>query len=233
VIFSGGLLLVITLLAGVSLKSHPWFFVGWFFFLGTLVPVIGIVQVGAQSIADRYTYIPYIGLFVIFSWGIEVLKQHLNSLKAFINLTVVFWVGLLFIIAFNYISLWKNDVSLFKRVLEVHDPGYQEVLNVDVERSQSREVFTSLSGIYLNVGIAYYQAGMFAQAKKHLLESIRIYPNLPTAYYLLGKVLLEQKRYELAYGFIHTAKEMDSEREAEYRQELEYVERLIQEDSNK
>lgn len=231
VIFSTVLLVLITITAVVKLKKYPWFFVGWFFFLGTLVPVIGVVQVGAQSIADRYTYIPYIGLFVIFSWGIEELKKHIASLKFVLNVTVILWSGLLFIIAFNYISLWKNDVSLFKRVLEVHDPGYHEVLKNNGRQSQAREVYTGLSGIYHNVGIAYYQAAMLPDAKIHFFEAIRINPNLHNAYYYLGKVLLREKRYKLAYGFIHTAKEMDSERQDEYTQVLEDIESLMTENS--
>jgi hypothetical protein len=67
---SSCLLVSLTLISVKSYKSRPWFPVGWFWFLGTLIPVIGFVQVGAQSMADRYTYVPAIGLFIIFAWGL-------------------------------------------------------------------------------------------------------------------------------------------------------------------
>ena len=73
------------LLAGISLlalrlrKTSPYFLVGWLWYLGTLVPVIGLVQVGQEPMADRYTYIPLIGLFVIVAWGVPDMLGHWRS----------------------------------------------------------------------------------------------------------------------------------------------------------
>ena len=69
IVLAGLFLLGVTVAAVRDLKRRPWFAVGWFWFLGTLVPVIGIVQVGGQAMADRYTYIPLIGVFVCVAWG--------------------------------------------------------------------------------------------------------------------------------------------------------------------
>src|SRR5439155_4184714 len=71
----------VSVLAVVWLKRRGFFAVGWFWFLGTLVPVIGLVQVGEQAMADRYTYIPHIGLFILLVWGAAELAQRWTKLK--------------------------------------------------------------------------------------------------------------------------------------------------------
>jgi hypothetical protein len=76
ILASGLVVATTTVIALKVIKSRPWFMVGWLWFLGTLVPVIGLVQVGAQSMADRYTYVPLIGIFVIISWGITELVER-------------------------------------------------------------------------------------------------------------------------------------------------------------
>src|SRR5690606_36167097 len=67
---AAALLLVISALAIGQLRKRPWIFVGWFWFIGTAIPVIGIVQVGIQSMADRYTYIPMIGGYIVLTWAV-------------------------------------------------------------------------------------------------------------------------------------------------------------------
>src|SRR5262249_2922204 len=75
VIVSATLLVGISFLAILRLKREPWFATGWFWFLGTLVPVIGLVQVGNQAMADRYTYIPFIGIFIVVVWSATELLE--------------------------------------------------------------------------------------------------------------------------------------------------------------
>ena len=81
VVFSCACLIGISIFAFKSLKSRPWFAVGWLWFLGTLVPVIGIVQVGMQSMADRYTYIPSIGIFIIISWAFSGILERSRAIN--------------------------------------------------------------------------------------------------------------------------------------------------------
>ena len=70
------LILMVSYAALRKIKKYPFFLVGWLWYLGTLVPIIGIVQVGAQSMADRYTYIPLIGIFIILAWGVPQLTER-------------------------------------------------------------------------------------------------------------------------------------------------------------
>ena len=74
---------MISFLAVYTIKNRPYFFTGWFWFLGTLVPVIGLVQVGNQAMADRYTYIPLIGLFVVIAWGVSDLIGRDGGIKKY------------------------------------------------------------------------------------------------------------------------------------------------------
>jgi len=97
--------------------------VGWFWFLGTLVPVIGIVQIGAQSMADRYTYFPYIGLFVAIVWGIADLAERLRIPQravAAIGLAIVLVLGA---VAWKQTGYWKDSQTLFTRTLAVTGPN--------------------------------------------------------------------------------------------------------------
>src|SRR5207249_4283649 len=70
------LLLAITLAAAATARRSPWLTVGWLWYLGTLVPVIGLVQAGDQAMADRYTYLPLIGVFILVAWGIPEVLQN-------------------------------------------------------------------------------------------------------------------------------------------------------------
>jgi uncharacterized membrane protein YfhO len=71
--FSGIILILITLAIFYYIRKLPFLFVGWFWYLGTLIPVIGLVQIGMQSMADRYTYLPSVGIAIMLSWGVQSL----------------------------------------------------------------------------------------------------------------------------------------------------------------
>ncbi len=117
----GALLLLIgaTWLAIWGRRNHRYLAVGWFWYLGTLVPVIGLIQAGAQSMADRYTYIPLIGLFVMMAWGIVDLSSRWPQKKfAFTTLALAGVSGCLVLTLFQ-VPFWKNSVSLFEHALSV------------------------------------------------------------------------------------------------------------------
>lgn len=96
-------------------RTHGWFAFGWLWFLGTLVPVIGIVQVGAQSMADRYTYVPLLGVFTLFVWGAAALATHGPKLRrAFIGMAIVA-VSCSGFLTQKQVSAWENSISLYER----------------------------------------------------------------------------------------------------------------------
>ncbi len=120
-IFLGLLLLAAaTLFALLGLRKYPWFFVGWFWFLGMLVPVIGLVQVGNQDYADRYTYLPYIGLFIMIAWGIPALLEKLPCRKYILWGTAMLVAAACFWRTFVEVHYWKNGQTLFSRAVALN-----------------------------------------------------------------------------------------------------------------
>jgi len=105
-------------------KSFRYLIVGWLWFVGTLVPVIGLVQVGSQSMADRYTYVPLIGIFVMVAWGVpNLLKERGHSIK-------ILWVASLVtltclaMVTWKQVRYWQNSLTLFDRSLNATNKNY-------------------------------------------------------------------------------------------------------------
>ena len=117
----GGLLLIVAVTAYALLRArkYPWFLVGWFWFVGMLVPVIGIVQVGNQAYADRYTYLPYIGLFIILAWGIPELLAVWPHHKTLLWAASVLVAAMCFWRTVVEVHYWKDGSALFDRAIEL------------------------------------------------------------------------------------------------------------------
>ncbi|NNJ90768.1 MAG: tetratricopeptide repeat protein [Gammaproteobacteria bacterium] len=226
VILSGVLIFIITLLTVLLYKRKPYLFVGWFIFLGTLVPVIGIVQVGAQSIADRYTYIPYLGLFIMLSWGIRDVVNY-SAFSRTLIFTIIFgWLIAFWVMASTYLSYWKYDARLFSHTLQVHDPGYEAVLK---GKSIERSVPFGLAFMYSNLGMSLMEVGLYDEAEVHLLEATRIFPQHFKPYYNLGLVYLKTGKYQKAREYIVHARKLSPEHSAEFDKDLESLDRIISE----
>lgn len=117
-------LLVITAIAIWQFRARPYIAVGWFWFVGTMVPVIGLVQVGAQAMADRYTYIPYLGLFLIVVWGAaELIERFEIDVRVAAVVTAIVIVALTYV-AFTQASYWRNSETLYTRTLAVTKENY-------------------------------------------------------------------------------------------------------------
>lgn len=114
------LLIAITALAVWRARREPWLLTGWLWFLGTLVPVIGLVQVGRQAMADRYTYIPSIGLFLAVVWTVAgLLKEHRALLAAAAG-TVILALAAITRVQIGY---WADSATLFRHALAATDDG--------------------------------------------------------------------------------------------------------------
>jgi tetratricopeptide (TPR) repeat protein len=163
------LLIAITALAIRSWKTRPYLATGWFWFLGTLVPVIGLVQVGEQSHADRYTYIPTIGLAIMLAWGAADLLRSHPQLKSSVAAAAAVACLALFALTWNQAAYWQNSGTLFQHALDVTSDNVHAEINL---------------GSYL-AGIP----GHSDEAMSHLHAAIRLDPNLPQAHSDLGTLL--------------------------------------------
>ena len=194
VIGAGVLLGFITFVAIRSFRQHPWFVVGWLWFLGTLVPVIGLVQVGLQAMADRYTYIPLIGLFIIVAWGVPQLMvrwRHKDKLLA--STTVALFI-ILSVTSGLQLRHWKNSMTLFKHALDVTDNNYLahnafgnvlkeqgKINDNDAMRhySMALEIRSDYAAPHYNIGHTLATQGKHQDAIDHFQKAIQSYLILP------------------------------------------------------
>jgi Flp pilus assembly protein TadD len=190
VLLAGALLLAISVLAYASRRRAPFVLVGWCWFLGTLVPVIGLVQVGWQSMADRYTYIPYIGLFIVLAWGIDEITRSWRTRA--VPLVVAASAALLAFAAITVQQLahWKSSETLFRHSLRVTHHNY--VANH-------------------NLAIALMFDGRLDEALEHFKEALRLRPKSADSWNGIGEVLLRQGRLDDAMQFFHRAVEFQAD----------------------
>ncbi|PKN66575.1 MAG: hypothetical protein CVU52_10655 [Deltaproteobacteria bacterium HGW-Deltaproteobacteria-10] len=163
----GAMLLVIAITAVViwKFRQFPYLVTGWFWYVGTLVPVIGIIQVGAQARADRYTYIPLIGLFIIVAWGAPDLLKKWNYRKEILVAVSALVILCLSIITWIQVGYWQNSIALYDQTLRV----------------------TENNGlIHNNRGFAHYILGDYNQAVADYSAAIAIKPDYATAYHNRG-----------------------------------------------
>ena len=160
------LLIVITLIVIWRAKRSPYLATGWLWYIGTLVPVIGIVQVGSQSMADRYTYIPLIGLFIMVAWGVPELLKKWNHRKEILLASSALSILCLSIITWTQVGYWQNSITLFDHTLKVTDNNWLA---------------------YTSRGTAYNYLGNYKQAIEDYGRAIEINPRLAEAYYNRGK----------------------------------------------
>jgi hypothetical protein len=110
----------ISFLAVKAVHRYPYLLVGWMWYMITLIPVIGLVQVGSQAMADRYTYIPLIGIFVIIAWGGQALAERWNIRK---EIPIVLGMGVMLILAVStriQAGYWKDSLTLFRHAIQVN-----------------------------------------------------------------------------------------------------------------
>jgi protein O-mannosyl-transferase len=158
-------------------KRFPYVLSGWFWFVGTLVPVIGIVQVGAQSMADRYTYLPSIGLFIAVVWGATDLLSKIPQARNVLAGTAVLVLAPLFILTRHQLGYWQNGETLFKHTIAVTDNNYLA---------------------YSALGTSFGDDGHTNEAIKFCAEAVRMEPDYPEGQYNLGTLLLAAGKTEEA-----------------------------------
>jgi protein O-mannosyl-transferase len=168
------LLAVISYLAFRRRRSQPYLAVGWLWYLGTLVPVIGLVQVGMQAMADRYTYVPMIGLFIMIAWGGADYFQNRPRGKILLAACALFVIAGLAATSWAQIAYWQNSVTLFANALRNSPHNHLA---------------------HSNLGVALKEQGDYLGALDHFQEAIRIRPNYAIAHDNMGSTYILQGRF--------------------------------------
>jgi len=171
------ILIFISYVAVRVMKRFPYIIVGWFWYLGTLVPVIGLVQVGSQSMADRYTYVPLIGIFIIIAWGASDILTRWQYRRAFLAISAGCILSVLTIVTWMQLQYWQNSISLFEHTINV-----------------TTDNFT----MHCCMGTALAEQGKIDEAVVHYTEALKIKPDYAEAHYGRGVVLQEQDKIDEA-----------------------------------
>jgi Flp pilus assembly protein TadD len=185
---AGLLILILSALVIRTARRHPYLSVGWLWYLGTLVPVIGVIQVGAQSMADRYTYVPFIGLFAMVAWGVPQLTARWRFRRLVLSISTGFLISILMTCTWVQAGYWRNSVSLFKHALKVTTDNYFA---------------------HVNLGIALYKQGKVDEAIAHYHESMQITSNYSIAHNSLGAAFLGQGKLREAVTHFSRALQID------------------------
>ena len=173
VLASVSLLLVISAVVILAVRSRRYLSFGWLWFCGTLVPVIGLVQVGNQSMADRYTYVPLIGLFVMLVWGAYEITVHCRHQAAALSAVALMVVLACMGVTRRQISHWRDDESVWQHALAI---------------ARGNDL------AHLHLGIALGDKGRLEEAVGHFEEAIRLRPQDADAYSRLAYALAKQRR---------------------------------------
>ena len=212
---AGVLLGGITLVVFRMVKTKPYVAVGWFWFLGTLVPVIGLVQAGSQAMADRYTYVPLIGLFVIVAWGIPDIFAEWRYKKAALAISAFFVLSVFMICTGVQVGKWRNSITLFQNAVEVTENNYVayeklgEALAAQGRNdsaikhySEALRIRPDFTSTYLSMGVALREEGNYEAAIRYFLEALRINPDNAMAHNNLGVVFARKgKDKEAVFQF--------------------------------
>jgi len=210
---AGSLLVLVAVSAGAVLqRRRPYLGVGWLWYLGTLVPVIGLVQVGGQAMADRYTYVPLIGVFVMVSWGAEELLRGIRGGRGILWGTGTAVVAALAVASFVQVSYWRTSETLFSHALEVTENNWMahfKLGNALLDSKRTKEAVAEYNSVLMtlgyselyvitlnNIGLALSMEGKYKNATVYLQEALRLMPGYSEARGNLANILFEQGKIE-------------------------------------
>jgi tetratricopeptide (TPR) repeat protein len=172
--------IVLTALSAVIIltaRRRRWLAVGWLWYLGTLIPVIGLVQAGSQAMANRYTYLPAIGIFTIVAWGATQLFSRWRYRRICLGTSAGLLFAVLLICTRVQVKYWQNNLTLYEHVLAVTENN---------------------SIIHNSYGCALFEEGQLDEAVIHLKKARQISPKFSLARSNLGKVFLKQGKVDEA-----------------------------------
>jgi tetratricopeptide (TPR) repeat protein len=218
VIYSVALVAGLSAIAVLFARRFPFFFTGWFWFAGTLVPVIGLVQVGDAAMADRYTYLPLIGVLIVLVWGAGAVCANwrvpgpLIIFLAAIILTACAWRTR------DQSGYWKNSGTLFRHTLAVTENNYVACNDLGTWLSGNGQVAEAMDyfrkslqikpdnpdALY-NLGNAFARLGHWDEAINNYQRALQITPNQPDILNNLGFALATKKQFADAIACFEAA----------------------------
>jgi len=199
-------------------RHHPYLPTGWLWYLGTLVPVIGLVQVGSQSRADRYTYVPLIGLFIMVAWGVPDLLARWPYQRYALPTVAGLVILACTITARSQVQYWENSLVLMGHALEVTTDNFTahnhmgaaladrgKVDEAIAHYSEALRIKPNFAEAHYSLGNALASQGKLNEAIAHYSEALRIKPGSAEPHNGLGSALADQRRFDEAVAHYHEA----------------------------
>jgi tetratricopeptide (TPR) repeat protein len=216
--------LAFLLLAGISGgvwalgSKRPWLPVGWFWYLGMLAPMIGIVQVGDFSHADRNTYLPQIGLYALLAWAVADWSAGWKHRRALLGGLSAVVLGALMVCGRTQVSYWKDSESLWRRAMartSINSIALNNLAQALCQKGefaeavrlckQALEMDPNFAVAHVNLGIAYHKQGELEEAVAEYHKALRIKPDYMGAYYNLGLALVKEGKLDEAIAQYRSA----------------------------
>jgi tetratricopeptide (TPR) repeat protein len=208
---AAALLLGVSVISIVMRRSHPYLVTGWYWFLGMLAPVIGLVAVGEQSMADRYTYFPLIGVLMLMAWGAEEITRRWRYQTFGLSaISVVIIVTCIFLTRQN-IVYWKTSETLFRHVIAVTSDNYSAYCNLGNALMTQGRLEEALNEFQTaaklkpdspenlcNVGVALAEMGRLDEAIVEFQDAVRLKPDYGLAHHNLGMALERKDQLDQA-----------------------------------
>jgi len=205
------LILVISSAAIVAAKRLPYLFAGWLWYVTTLLPVIGIIQVGDFAMADRYHYLPSIGIGIMLAWGIPSLIKNEDIRKNILFAVVIAFLTIISVLTWQQCGYWKNSIELSNHTLQATKNNYvannclasalfnEGKIEEAIEHyNKALSIIPYYASAYCNRGIAYAALGQYQRAIEDYNKAIRLQPDLALVYYNRGNTFSNLGRYQLA-----------------------------------
>jgi tetratricopeptide (TPR) repeat protein len=198
--WAGALLVAITAFVLIRLRKSPWLALGWFWFLGTLLPVIGLVQVGAQAMADRYSYLPIVGIFIAISWeGARLADKWFRWPRWVLALPVLAVMAALCVLTWQQVRYWSDQEVLTRHALAVTENNWRAHLMLSQSLAEKRRFHEALSHAaeaarliptyaraHNNLGFLLYRVGRVDEAIIEFQKAIALQPDNAEAHGNLG-----------------------------------------------
>jgi tetratricopeptide (TPR) repeat protein len=218
VIIVTAVLLILSAIFVLQMKRFPYLAVGWFWFLGTLVPVIGLIQVGVQAMADRYTYLPSIGIFILAIWGVsDLLESSTRKMTICAFVGGVALVGCLILTTLQ-LSYWKDSLTIFAHTVEVTGDNYaaddclgKTLYNLgkfdkaEICYNEAVQLEPTYPMAQFDLGMNEVAENDYHDASNHLATAVQLWPANPVMQYDFGIFLLQQRDTNNAITHFHAA----------------------------
>ena len=172
------------------IRRVPAIFIGFGWFFGSLVPVIGLVQVGLQAYADRYTYIPYVGFFLACVFGLDYVRTNFKLQQSLFVWSAVVMCCVFSALTHLYVQQWQSSVVLWRHSLFSTDENYPSVVGISSDSVITAGQPRTLSFSYIMLGLALMQNGQFHSALIHFNHAGSLGMVEPRGWYWRGHALL-------------------------------------------